>query len=117
MSCGIALRQPRPRLTALLVIAGVLTHPAWSSHAFSAETAPARLRVAVKPIEPFVIIESGSVRGYSIDVWDSIAAEQNGPDLTDADRQLIDQRLESFLADGYPGVDADAALDSIEQSL
>ena len=75
MSCGIALRQPRPRLTALLVIAGVLTHPAWSSHAFSAETAPARLRVAVKPIEPFVIIESGSVRGYSIDVWDSIAAE------------------------------------------
>ena len=50
-------------------------------------------------------------------LWDSIAAEQNGPDLTDADRQLIDQRLESFLADGYPGVDADAALDSIEQSL
>ena len=50
-------------------------------------------------------------------LWDSIAAEQNGPELTDADRQLIDQRLESFLADGYPGVDADAALDSIEQSL
>ena len=50
-------------------------------------------------------------------LWDSIAAEQNGPDLTDADRQVIDQRLESFLADGYPGVDADAALDSIEQSL
>ncbi len=50
-------------------------------------------------------------------LWDSIAAEQNGPDLTDADRQLIDQRLESFLADGDPGVDADAALDSIEQSL
>ena len=50
-------------------------------------------------------------------LWDSIAAEQNGPDLTDADRQLIDQRLESFLADGYPGVDAEAALNSIEQSL
>ena len=50
-------------------------------------------------------------------LWDSIAAEQNGPDLTDADRQLIDQRLESFLVDGDPGVDADAALDSIEQSL
>ena len=50
-------------------------------------------------------------------LWDSIAAEQSGPDLTDADRQLIDQRLESFLADGYPGVDGDAALDSIEQSL
>ena len=50
-------------------------------------------------------------------LWDSIAAEQNGPGLTDADRQLIDQRLESFLADGDPGIDADAALDSIEQSL
>lgn len=50
-------------------------------------------------------------------LWDSIAAEQNGPELTDADRHLIDQRLESFLADGDPGVDADPALDSIEQSL
>jgi putative addiction module component (TIGR02574 family) len=43
-------------------------------------------------------------------LWNSIAAEQNGPELSDADRQLIDQRLESFLADGDPGVDADAAL-------
>jgi len=50
-------------------------------------------------------------------LWDSIAAEQSGPELTDADRQLIDQRLESFLADGDPGIDADAALDAIEQSL
>ena len=50
-------------------------------------------------------------------LWDSIAAEQNGPELTDADRQLIDQRLEGFLADGDPGVDADAVIDSIEQSL
>ena len=50
-------------------------------------------------------------------LWDSIAAERIGPDLTDADRQLIDQRLEIFLADGDPGLDADAALDAIEQSL
>ena len=50
-------------------------------------------------------------------LWDSIAAEQNGPDLTDADRQLIDQRLERFLADGDPVVDADAVLDGLEQSL
>ena len=46
-----------------------------------------------------------------------IAAEQSGPELTDADRQLIDQRLERFLADGNPGLDADAALGAIEQSL
>ena len=50
-------------------------------------------------------------------LWDSIAAEQNGPDLTDADRQLIDQRLESFLADGDLGLAADSVLAALEQSL
>ena len=50
-------------------------------------------------------------------LWDSIAAEQIGPALTEADRQLIDQRLERFLADGDPGLDPDAALDAIEQTL
>jgi putative addiction module component (TIGR02574 family) len=50
-------------------------------------------------------------------LWDSIAAEQIGPELTEPDRQLIDQRLERFLADGDPGLDADAVLDSLEQSL
>ena len=50
-------------------------------------------------------------------MWDSIAAEQRDPELCDADRQLIDQRMEAFLADGDPGLDADAVLDAIEQSL
>jgi len=50
-------------------------------------------------------------------LWDSIAAEQVGPELSDADRQLIDQRLERFLADGDPGLVADAVLDGLEQSL
>ena len=50
-------------------------------------------------------------------LWDSIAAEQNGPDLTDADRQLIDQRLESFLADGDLGLAADSVLAALQQSL
>ena len=49
-------------------------------------------------------------RHCSISAWDSIAAEQNGPELTDADLQLIDQRLESVLADGDLGLDADAVL-------
>ena len=40
----------------------------------------------------------------------SIAAEQNDPELSGADCQLIDQRLERFLADGDPGLDADAVL-------
>ena len=43
-------------------------------------------------------------------LWDAIVAEQNGPELTDADLQLIDQRLESVLADGDLGLDADAVL-------
>ena len=50
-------------------------------------------------------------------LWDSIAAEQKGPERSDADRQLIDQRLERFLADGDPGLDADAVLEALEQSL
>ena len=50
-------------------------------------------------------------------LWDSIAIEQVGPELTDSDRQLIDRRLDCFLADGDPGVDADAVLDALEQSL
>jgi putative addiction module component (TIGR02574 family) len=50
-------------------------------------------------------------------LWDSIPAEQMGPELTEADRQVIDQRLESLRAHGDPGLDADAALDAIEQSL
>ena len=50
-------------------------------------------------------------------LWDSIAAEQIGPELTAADRQLIDQRLESFLADGDPGLDPDQVLDALGQTL
>ena len=50
-------------------------------------------------------------------LWDSIAAEQIGPELTETDRQVIDQRLEQFLASGDPGLDADAVLDALEQSL
>ena len=74
--------------------------------------APLRLKGPSPPVLPAWLV----VNDLLI-LWDSIAAEQNGPELTDADRQLIDQRLESFLADGDLGVVADAALDSIEQSL
>jgi putative addiction module component (TIGR02574 family) len=45
-------------------------------------------------------------------LWDSIAAEQIGPEITDADRQVIDQRLETFLGSGDPGLDADTVLDA-----
>ena len=39
------------------------------------------------------------------------------PELTDADRQLIDQRIERFLADGDLGLAADSVLAALEQSL
>ena len=50
-------------------------------------------------------------------LWDSIAADPIGPELSEAERLLIDQRLERFLADGDAGLDADEALDALEQSL
>jgi len=49
-------------------------------------------------------------------LWNSIAAEQSGPELTDVNRQLTDQRLESFLVDGDLGLDAVGVFDAIEQS-
>ena len=74
--------------------------------------APATVKGPSPPVLP-----AWPVVNDLLTLWDSIAAEQNGPELTDVYRQLIDQRLESFLADGDPGLDADAALDAIEQPL
>lgn len=45
------------------------------------------------------------------------ATERIGPELTEADRQLIDQRLERFLTDSDPGLDADEVLEILEKSL
>ena len=50
-------------------------------------------------------------------LWESIAAEQLVPGLSDADRQLIDQRLERFLTGGDLGLAADSVLAALEQSL
>jgi putative addiction module component (TIGR02574 family) len=50
-------------------------------------------------------------------LWDSIAAEQIGPELTESERELIDHRLERFLADGDAGLDADEVLNALEQTL
>ena len=50
-------------------------------------------------------------------LWDSMAADQIGPPLSEAERQLIDQRLDALLADGDHGRDAFALLDDLEQPL
>jgi putative addiction module component (TIGR02574 family) len=49
--------------------------------------------------------------------WDSIAAEQAGPALSEADRELINERLERFSADGNLGRDAEAVLAELEAAL
>jgi len=59
-----------------------------------APTPPLRLKGPSPPDLP-----AWPVVNDLLTLWDSIAAEQNGPELTDL------------------GVDADAALDAIEQSL
>jgi putative addiction module component (TIGR02574 family) len=50
-------------------------------------------------------------------LWDSIAAEQIGPELTESERKLIDHRLERYLADGDAGLDADEVLTALEHML
>lgn len=50
-------------------------------------------------------------------LWDSIAADQIGPELSEDDRELIDQRLERFRADRDARLDADEVLNTLEQSL
>lgn len=50
-------------------------------------------------------------------LWDSIAAGQRDPELSAADRQQINKRMEAFLADGDPGLDAESMIDAIKQSL
>ena len=50
-------------------------------------------------------------------LWDSIAAGQRDPELSDVNRQHINERMEAFLADGDPGLDAESMIDAIKQSL
>ena len=49
--------------------------------------APATVKGPSPPVLP-----AWPVVNDLLTLWDSIAAEQNGPELTDVDRQLIDQR-------------------------
>jgi polar amino acid transport system substrate-binding protein len=61
-------------LVGLLVLSGGLTHPAAAER--PAQAGPT-LRVATKPLEPFVVEEGDSWAGFSIELWDQIA-QANG---------------------------------------
>jgi len=51
------------------------------------------------------------------DLWDSIAAEQQGPAATPQEQRLVAVRLEAFGQDGHPGDDALKLLEELEQGL
>ena len=51
------------------------------------------------------------------DLWDSIAAEQQGPVATPQEQRLVAERLEAFRQDGHTGEDALKLLEELEQGL
>jgi len=51
------------------------------------------------------------------DLWDSIAAEQQGPAATPQEQRLVAERLEAFRQDGHPGEDALKVLEELEQAI
>jgi len=51
------------------------------------------------------------------DLWDSIAAEEGGIPLTEAQRRLLDERLNQYELDGEPGELAHVVVDRIRRAL
>jgi putative addiction module component (TIGR02574 family) len=51
------------------------------------------------------------------DLWDSIAAEEEGIPLTEAQRRLLDERLNEYELDGEPGELAHVIADRIRRAL
>jgi putative addiction module component (TIGR02574 family) len=51
------------------------------------------------------------------DLWDSIAAEEGGIPLTEAQRRLLDERLNEYELEGEPGELAHVVADRIRRAL
>ncbi|MYL25171.1 MULTISPECIES: addiction module protein [Halomonadaceae] len=51
------------------------------------------------------------------DVWDSIAEDQQKLELTQAQREELDRRLNAYEQDGQSGSDAGAVLEGIRRRL
>ena len=58
-----------------VVLAGLFGAVAWPLRADGLAASEQTIRVAVKPIEPFVITRDGNLTGFSIDVWEDISRE------------------------------------------
>jgi putative addiction module component (TIGR02574 family) len=51
------------------------------------------------------------------DLWDSIAAEEQNVVLTEAQRRLLDERLDAYELDGDLGEPAETVVDRIRRAL
>ena len=51
------------------------------------------------------------------DLWDSIAAEEQNLGLTEAQRKLLDERLDEYELDGDSGEPVEAVVERIRRSL
>ena len=61
--------------TLFVVLAGLFATVAWPLRADGLAPSEQTIRVAVKPIEPFVFTRDGNLTGFSIDVWEDVARE------------------------------------------
>lgn len=60
----------RPGVAALALMITVAS-------ATAAQVGPSELRVAIAPVPPFVIRQNGTLSGFSIDLWNAVAARLN----------------------------------------
>lgn len=51
------------------------------------------------------------------DLWDSIAAEKQNVVLTEAQRRLLDERLDAYELDGDLGEPAETVVDRIRRAM
>jgi len=61
--------------TLFVVLTGLFATVAWPLRADGLAVSEQTIRVAVKPIEPFVITRDGNLTGFSIDLWEDVARE------------------------------------------
>lgn len=78
-----------------------------TSEARSARADPTRVRVVIKPLTPFVMIDGDRQEGFSVDLWDEIAS-RNGWQTDWVHVETIDELLA-----GVSGGEADAGIAGI----
>jgi len=80
LMCNFLAKRPSRRVSGrreilFVIFTGLFAAAAWPLRADGPSTSDQTIRVAVKPIEPFVIARDGRLSGFSIDVWEDVARE------------------------------------------